>query len=57
MELPIPDQLKIQLGKCKTVRDVDYHKSREKTAEVGVFFHIFCDGIGLYEKKIRFAWM
>ena len=36
MTLPVPDQLSVQLGKCKTVRDVEYHKSREKTAEVSV---------------------
>lgn len=33
MELPVPDQLSVQLGKCKTIRDVDYRKSREKTPE------------------------
>jgi len=33
MKLPVPDKLAVQLGKCKTVRDVDYHKSREKTPE------------------------
>jgi hypothetical protein len=34
MDLPIPNQLSVQLGKCKTVRDTDYHKSREKTDDV-----------------------
>jgi hypothetical protein len=34
MELPVPDQLKVQLDKCKTVRGDDYHKSREKTPQV-----------------------
>ncbi len=36
MELPVPDQLKVQLGKCKTVRDANFHKSRDKTIEVCV---------------------
>jgi len=31
--LPVPDQLAVQLGKCKSVRGPDYYKSREKTAE------------------------
>lgn len=34
MDLPVPDQLKVQLDKCKTVRGDDYHKSREKTPQV-----------------------
>ena len=39
MDLPIPDQLNAQLQKCKTVRDKDYYKSREKTNEVrGLYF-------------------
>ena len=33
-DLPVPDQLKVQLGKCKSIRDLDYHKSRTKTAQV-----------------------
>jgi len=33
MELPVPDALKVQLGKCKTIRGDDYHKSRSKTPE------------------------
>jgi len=33
MELPVPAQLSVQLEKCKTVRDVEYHRSRDKTAE------------------------
>lgn len=36
MTLPVPDQLSVQLGKCKTVRGADYYKSRQKTAEVSV---------------------
>ena len=32
--LPVPDQLAVQLGKCKSIRKPDYHKSRQKTAEV-----------------------
>eukprot|EP00542_Grammatophora_oceanica_P021854 CAMPEP_0194026554 /NCGR_PEP_ID=MMETSP0009_2-20130614/857_1 /TAXON_ID=210454 /ORGANISM="Grammatophora oceanica, Strain CCMP 410" /LENGTH=52 /DNA_ID=CAMNT_0038665303 /DNA_START=83 /DNA_END=241 /DNA_ORIENTATION=- len=29
--LPVPAQLKTQLDKCKSIRDENYHKSREKT--------------------------
>eukprot|EP00568_Trieres_chinensis_P011872 CAMPEP_0183291802 /NCGR_PEP_ID=MMETSP0160_2-20130417/1092_1 /TAXON_ID=2839 ORGANISM="Odontella Sinensis, Strain Grunow 1884" /NCGR_SAMPLE_ID=MMETSP0160_2 /ASSEMBLY_ACC=CAM_ASM_000250 /LENGTH=53 /DNA_ID=CAMNT_0025452653 /DNA_START=45 /DNA_END=206 /DNA_ORIENTATION=+ len=31
--LPVPDQLKAQLEKCKSVRDDTYIKSRKKTAQ------------------------
>lgn len=34
MELPVPDQLQKQLEKCKTIREVDHHKSRTKTPKV-----------------------
>lgn len=37
MELPVPDQLQVQLGKCKTIREVDHHKSRTKTPKVSLF--------------------
>lgn len=36
MELPVPDQLKVQLGKCKTIRGDDFYKSRVKTPKVRV---------------------
>lgn len=32
----MPDQLKVQLDKCKTVRGEDYHKSRTKSAKVSL---------------------
>lgn len=41
MELPVPDQLQVQLGKCKTVRDEEYHKSRSKTAQVRLWNNVF----------------
>lgn len=31
--LPVPAQLEIQLGKCKTIRKSDHYKARTKTAE------------------------
>jgi len=31
--LPVPQQLNVQLAKCKKVRDADYHKSRQKTKQ------------------------
>ena len=36
MELPVPDQLKVQLGKCKTIRGEDHYKSRTKTQKVSL---------------------
>jgi len=33
MTLPVLDQLVVQLAKCKSVRDMDYNKSREKTPQ------------------------
>ena len=30
-DLPVPAQLKAQLDKCKSVRNSEYYKSREKT--------------------------
>ena len=32
--LPVPNQLKAQLEKCKSVRDEEFCKSREKTPQV-----------------------
>jgi hypothetical protein len=32
--LPVPAQLEAQLAKCKSVRDSEFHKSREKTPQV-----------------------
>jgi len=32
--LAVPKQLQTQLAKCKSVRQPDYHKSRDKTPEV-----------------------
>jgi hypothetical protein len=34
--LPVPAQLEAQLGKCKTVRQPDYYKPRNKTAAVSM---------------------
>eukprot|EP00555_Chaetoceros_dichaeta_P006177 CAMPEP_0198255046 /NCGR_PEP_ID=MMETSP1447-20131203/5269_1 /TAXON_ID=420782 /ORGANISM="Chaetoceros dichaeta, Strain CCMP1751" /LENGTH=51 /DNA_ID=CAMNT_0043941321 /DNA_START=45 /DNA_END=200 /DNA_ORIENTATION=+ len=33
MTLPVPDQLAVQLAKCKSVRNTEYHKSRAKTSQ------------------------
>jgi len=33
MTFPVPDQLAVQLAKCKSVRGIDYHKSRGKTPQ------------------------
>jgi len=38
MTFPVPDQLAVQLAKCKSVRGIDYHKSRGKTPQVSITF-------------------
>lgn len=47
----MPDQLKVQLDKCKTVRGEDYHKSRTKSAKVSLLIYrvrcVGCDRGGI----------
>ncbi len=31
--LPVLDQLAVQLGKCKSIHKIYYHKSQQKTAK------------------------